>query len=63
MPRISITCPHCGFRREMEDSAIPAGVTRATCPSAGNPSPCMTPSTREHPHPLRLLKSSLRHPP
>jgi uncharacterized membrane protein YjgN (DUF898 family) len=32
MPRISITCPHCGFRREMEDTAIPAGVTRATCP-------------------------------
>ncbi|WP_230199010.1 DUF898 family protein [Geotalea daltonii] len=39
MPRISITCPHCGFRREMEDSAIPAGVTRATCPKCRQPFP------------------------
>ncbi|WP_243370296.1 DUF898 family protein [Geotalea sp. SG265] len=39
MPRISITCPHCRFRREMEDTAIPAGVTRATCPKCRQPFP------------------------
>lgn len=32
MARVSITCPHCGFFREMEEGAIPAGVERATCP-------------------------------
>lgn len=32
MARVTITCPHCGFNREMEEAAIPAGVERATCP-------------------------------
>lgn len=32
MPRVTITCPHCSFSRAMDDAAIPAGVTRATCP-------------------------------
>lgn len=32
MPRITVTCPHCGFSREIDAAAIPAGVTAATCP-------------------------------
>ncbi len=32
MARVTITCPHCGFSRVMEEAAIPAGVERATCP-------------------------------
>lgn len=27
-----LTCPHCGFSKEVPAAAIPAGVTRATCP-------------------------------
>ncbi|MDT8441785.1 MAG: hypothetical protein RQ723_09005 [Desulfuromonadales bacterium] len=27
-----LTCPHCGFSKEIAATAIPAGVTRATCP-------------------------------
>lgn len=32
MPLITITCPHCSFSREIDDNAIPVGVTSATCP-------------------------------
>lgn len=32
MPRITVTCPHCGFSKEIDATAIPAGVTGATCP-------------------------------
>ncbi|MBT0664356.1 zinc-ribbon domain-containing protein [Geobacter pelophilus] len=32
MPILKITCPHCSFSREIDDSAIPAGVVTATCP-------------------------------
>lgn len=32
MSLLNITCPHCGFSREIGENAIPAGVTSATCP-------------------------------
>ena len=32
MPIVKITCPHCSYSKELEASAIPAGVTSATCP-------------------------------
>jgi len=33
MLRVTITCPSCGYSRAMNQSAIPQGVARATCPS------------------------------
>lgn len=33
MLRVTITCPGCGYSRTMNESAIPQGVARATCPS------------------------------
>jgi uncharacterized membrane protein YjgN (DUF898 family) len=32
MPRVTIICPNCNYSRDVDDAAIPAGVTRATCP-------------------------------
>jgi uncharacterized RDD family membrane protein YckC len=29
---MTITCPHCGFAREIDPGRIPPGVTEATCP-------------------------------
>jgi predicted Zn finger-like uncharacterized protein len=32
---MNISCPHCGFSKEVPDNAIPAGTTRANCPRCG----------------------------
>ena len=32
MTHMTITCPFCGFTKDIEQSAIPPNVTRATCP-------------------------------
>ena len=32
MALITLTCPLCGFSREIDPAAIPVGATRATCP-------------------------------
>lgn len=32
MALMTLTCPHCGFSREIDPAAIPIGSTRATCP-------------------------------
>lgn len=36
MARVTISCPHCGFAREIEEGSIPEGVERATCPRCRN---------------------------
>ena len=32
MTLITITCPHCGFSKEMKETRLPPDCTRATCP-------------------------------
>ena len=46
MARVSITCPHCGFGRELDDSVIPAGVNRGTCPKCKQVFPLQAAVTR-----------------
>ncbi len=34
-----ITCPHCGFSKEVDENRIPAGAASATCPRCRKPFP------------------------
>jgi hypothetical protein len=33
MAKIRITCPHCGYSKDVDQEVIPAGVARVNCPS------------------------------
>lgn len=35
MPNVTISCPHCGFTREVPQDRVPAGVSNVRCPKCG----------------------------
>ncbi|MBI1919845.1 MAG: zinc-ribbon domain-containing protein [Geobacter sp.] len=35
MPNVTISCPHCGFTREVPQDRVPAGVANVRCPKCG----------------------------
>ena len=37
---MNLTCPHCGFSKEIDPARIPAGMTRVICPRCKEPFPC-----------------------
>ena len=37
MSQLTITCPHCGFSKDVERQRIPAGVRNITCPKCKQP--------------------------
>lgn len=36
---MNLTCPHCGFSKEIDPARIPAGMTRVICPRCKEPFP------------------------
>lgn len=36
---MTLTCPHCGFSKEIDPARIPAGMTRVICPRCKEPFP------------------------
>ena len=42
-----ITCPHCGFAKEINTEQIPANIVRVTCPACKQPFPLLKESTVE----------------
>jgi predicted Zn finger-like uncharacterized protein len=45
MTEINIICPHCGFSKKIDFSAIPSNATRAKCPNCGRSFPWNRPET------------------
>lgn len=39
MPNMTVSCPHCGFSREVSQERIPAGAAQVRCPNCGGSFP------------------------
>ncbi|NIQ97137.1 MAG: hypothetical protein GWN87_25375, partial [Desulfuromonadales bacterium] len=36
---LTVSCPHCGFAKQVPPDKIPTGVVKVTCPSCGESFP------------------------
>ncbi|MEZ4598300.1 MAG: RDD family protein [Syntrophotaleaceae bacterium] len=44
---MNISCPHCGFAREVPEESVPDGATRATCPRCAQSFPMDRPAKND----------------
>jgi predicted Zn finger-like uncharacterized protein len=57
---MNITCPHCGFSKDIAERDIPEDATRVNCPRCGQPFPFSRPAIRPEPPPIPTVQSTVQ---